>query len=100
MNSPFEFDFEDFGTSAAGDGASCLVGVNASRMDAGAEAGELMNAWYSERAERIECLLLLEQARKIIASVLAETTVTPRDRRRARNLIRAIRILQGRNRND
>ena len=51
--------FEDLWTRAADDGASCPVGVKAGYSDI--EVDELLDAWYSERAQRIESVLMLDQ---------------------------------------
>jgi len=84
--------FEDLWTSAAGDGASAPVGLDSTRtVDDGAEVDQLMNAWLSERTERIECSLVLGRAQRMIAGMLAGGELTPRRRRQANRLIRAIR---------
>ncbi len=85
--------FDDLWRTAADDGASCPVGLDTARTGAdGAEIDQLMNAWLSERTERIECSLVLDQARRLIAGMLAGGELTPRRRRQANRLIRAIRV--------
>ena len=84
--------FEDLWTRAADDGASCPVGVKAGYSDI--EVDELLDAWYSERAQRIESVLMLDQARRLIAGLLAEGVVPAGKERQARHLIRAIRAIQ------
>lgn len=87
--------FEDLWSSAADDGASSLVGVYTSRQpDLGAEVDHLLDAWLRERTVRIEYSLVLEQVQRVIAGLLAESEITPRRRREASRLIRAIRVVQ------
>lgn len=87
--------FEDLWDSAADDGASCPVGLDTTAGAGGAEIDHLMNAWLSERTERIEGSLVLDQARRLLAGMLAGGELTPRRRRQARRLIRAIRCARG-----
>ncbi len=87
--------FDDLWISAASDGASCPVHAVAAGHDAGEDVDLLMDAWYSERAVRIESSLLLEQALRVIANLLAEGGDSTRKQRQARRLLRAIRKSQG-----
>jgi hypothetical protein len=84
--------FEDLWARAADDGASCPLGVRAGRSDV--EVDQLLDTWYRERAHRIEAALVLDQARRLIAGLLAEGVVTPRRDRQARQLIHAIHAIQ------
>jgi len=84
--------FEDLWTEAADDGASCPVGV-ASPLSS-VEADQLLDAWYQERARRIEGALVLDEAHRLIAGLLADHAVTPRRARAARRVIQAIRAFQ------
>jgi len=88
--------FEDRWSSAADDGASCLAGVTMTRASDDAEVGQLLDAWYRERTERIECSLVLEQARRLIAGLVAEDGIAPERRRQADRLLRSIRNVQKR----
>jgi len=86
--------FEDLWAKAADDGASCPVGVSAHPPASDHETDDLMNAWFQERAQRIEGSLLLQQARRLIVSLMADGDLGPADRRRALRLVRAIRELE------
>ena len=88
--------FDDIWDSAAGDGASCPVGLSANRVgaDADAEIEHLMDAWLRERTGRIECALALDQALRLIAGLLADGEVSPRRRRQADRLARVIHKLR------
>jgi hypothetical protein len=86
--------FDDLWISAADDGASCLAGVVMSRPPGEDEMDQLLDAWYRERTDRIECSLALEEALRWIACLLDEGEVTPRRRRQADRLIRAVRDLR------
>jgi hypothetical protein len=86
--------FDDLWASAADDGASCPLGVSAARNGVDTEVDQLLDAWLRERTERIECSLVLDQAYRLVAGLLAEGEINPRRRRQARRLIRAIRDVQ------
>jgi hypothetical protein len=78
--------FEDLWDSA-GDGASspgCVVHP-ADDVDA------LMDAWCHERHLSTECRLYLDRMRRMLREMLAEERVSPRLRRRAETLLRAVR---------
>jgi len=81
----------DLWSSAANDGASCPVGVFATRPNDDAEVDQLLDAWYRERKDRIECSLVLDEAQRLISHLLADGEITPKRRRQASRLIRAIR---------
>jgi len=86
--------FDDLWASAADDGASALVGVFSNRSETDDEVQHLMNAWLRERTDRIESSLVLDQAQRLIVDLLADGYITPRRRKQARFLIRAIRDLR------
>ena len=88
--------FEDLWAEAADDGASTPVG--ASGFASGAELEELCDAWLEERTQRIEGLLVLDQARRLIARMLAEGEISARSRKRAIGIVRAIRNIQAQGR--
>ncbi len=78
---------------SADDGAYSPIGPleirNVSEFD------DLLDAWYAERQNSIECEILLKESKGIIARLLAESDATPSRRKQARQLIRAIdRALQ------
>jgi len=82
--------FEDLWESAAGDGALSPVGV--ARPDC--EFDALMDAWLQERQDCIECRLYLAEAGRLLRKILDEEAVPQRLRRRARNLLQAIRSVR------
>ena len=87
--------FDDLWSSAAHDGASCPIGVSGSyaspNADNAVDVDELLDAWFHERTDRIECSLILEQARKLLSGLLAEGTVSARKRGETCRVIRAIK---------
>jgi hypothetical protein len=86
--------FEDLWSRAADDGAFSPVGVSAGAAASDEELGQLMDAWYFERSQRIEGSLLLDQAVRLLNSLMSEGALTPTKRRQAGRMIRAIRDLQ------
>jgi hypothetical protein len=82
--------FEDLWNSAD-DGASSPVRVFATGTSAD-EVDHLIDAWFRERSDRIECSLLLDQARRLIHGLLAEGEMTPLRRRQATRFLRASRV--------
>jgi hypothetical protein len=84
--------FEDLWVDAANDGASCPVGVSTSML--GAELDQVTEAWFLERTQRIEGLLVLDQARRLLTKLLAEGQVSTRTRKKASSVCRAIKKLQ------
>jgi hypothetical protein len=86
--------FEDLIANAAEDGAS--VDVFTSRI--GTEADQLMQAWYIERQNNIECSLFLDKACQILARFMNVGVVTDSDRRKAQDLLRAIKDARRRQR--
>ena len=87
--------FDDLWSSASHDGASCPIGYSgnhsSSNADAEVEVDQLMDAWFHERTDRIECSLILEQARKLLSELLVDGLGSPRKRREACRVIRAIK---------
>ena len=85
--------FDDLWSEAAHDGASCPIGLsgNQTGQNSSSEVDELMDAWFLERTDRIECSLILEQAGKLLTGLLAEGTVSLKKRRKVCRIIRAIR---------
>jgi hypothetical protein len=90
--------FDELWTLAADDGASCLAGVTMTRAEADDEVDhrQLLDAWYRERQDHIECSLVLGRALRWICHLLADGEITPRRRRQAGRLIQAIHELQER----
>jgi hypothetical protein len=82
--------FESLWESAAGDGALTPVGVARPECDFDA----LMDAWYRERQNCIECRLHLDEAGRLIRQILEDDKVTPRLRRRAKHLLLAIQAVR------
>ena len=87
--------FDDLWSSAAHDGASCPIGVSGDKPGPNAgskvEVDLLMDAWFLERTNGIECSLILGQAEKLLTGLLAEGTVSPRKRREVCRIVRTIR---------
>jgi hypothetical protein len=79
---------EDLWKSAADDGASTPLGPLTVPTDV--EIDELLDAWFLERHKSIEFEMLLKQARKIIAWLLANGVDEPENRRKARRFLREI----------
>jgi hypothetical protein len=78
---------------SADDGASSPIGPLDVRR--GAEFDDLLDAWYIERRNSVECEILLEQAKELIATLASEAEQSPSSSRKARRLVRAIdRTLQ------
>ena len=82
--------FDDIWRGAAADGACAFTGIDLTRSETGSDLDELLDAWYRERTDRIECSLILEQAQRLIAAILAKGELTAQ-RRQADNVIRSIR---------
>jgi hypothetical protein len=82
--------FDNLWESAAGDGALSPVGV--ARPES--EFDALMDAWFRERQDCIECRLYLDEAGRLLRKVLDEETVPVRLRRRAKHLLLAIRAVR------
>jgi len=81
--------FDDLWESAAGDGASTPVGV--ARPECNLD--ELMDAWFRERQENVECRLYLDEAGRLLRRILGEGGLPSRLRRQARHLLLAIRAV-------
>ncbi len=73
---------------SADDGASSPIGPLEIRTES--EFDDLLDAWYVERRNTIECEILLEHSRDLIARMLAESAASPSRTKQARRLIRAI----------
>lgn len=84
--------FEDLWAEAADDGASCPVGVTLPLSSV--DADQLLDAWYQERARRIEAALVLKEAHRLIAGLMTDHAINPRREREARRVMQAIRTLQ------
>jgi hypothetical protein len=82
--------FEDLWESAASDGALSPVGV--ARPEG--EFDALMDAWFRERQDCIECRLYLDEAGRLLRAIAHENQVPPRLRRRAKHLLSAIRAVR------
>lgn len=74
--------------SIPSDGASAAAGVFTTADPD--EYETLMNAWLHERQENIELGLYLEQACALLRRLMVGPLTSPRARKRARDLIRAI----------
>ena len=73
---------------SADDGASAPIGPLEIRTES--EFDDLLDAWYVERQNSIECEILLEQSRALILRLATEAAASPSRRKQARRLIRAI----------
>lgn len=85
--------FDDLFSSTGMDGASTPVAV-VNRHDE-VELDSLMDAWFKERHESIECGLFLERAKRLLNEILGAEDLSPRTRKKVRSLIRAIRDCRG-----
>ena len=81
--------FDDLLATAAEDGASTPIGVFTPRNKA--DTDQLMQAWYIERQNCIECSLFLDQARQLLTRILHDGEVTATNRQKTRYLLRAIK---------
>lgn len=76
--------------TSAQDGASvAAVGTHTDCDES--EANQLLAAWSRERQDRIEAELCLDQACRLLNSILEDDGVSSSHRRKARRLLRAIR---------
>jgi len=82
--------FEDFWKSAAGDGALSPVGV----VHPECEVDALLDAWFRERQDSVECRLYLDEAEGLLRQVLEDVEVPLRIRRRIKLLLVAMRGLR------
>jgi hypothetical protein len=73
---------------SADDGASTPFGPLEIRDES--EFDDLLDAWYVERRNSIECEILLDQSKALIRRLLVESNASPSRRKQARQLIRAI----------
>ena len=90
--------FEDLWNSAD-DGACSPVQVFATGSNAN-EVDHLIDAWYRERSDRIECSLLLDQARRLINGFLADGEISPLRRRQATRFLKVSRTAVNPGRDD
>jgi hypothetical protein len=81
--------YDDLFSSTGMDGASAPVALLKRHDDV--ELDSLMDAWFKERRESIECGMFLDRAKRLLNDILGDENLTPRTRRKVRNLIRAIR---------
>jgi hypothetical protein len=82
--------FQQLLLTSAQDGASAVaVGTNTESDEN--EARQVLAAWYRERHERIEAELFLDQACRLLNSILSDDGVSSSHRRKARRLLSAIR---------
>jgi len=82
--------FESLWDSAGGDGALTPVGVARPEDDYDA----LMDAWFRERQESTECRLYLDEAGRLLRQIQDSQQVPLRLRRRAKNLLLAMRAVR------
>ena len=81
--------FDELWSLAADDGAFSLAKVFAT--ESYDDVDLLLDAWYRERTDRIECSLVLDRAHRLISRLLAEGDFSPKRQRQARDVMRAIR---------
>lgn len=74
---------------SANDGASSPVGHLELRPSA-EESDDLLSAWYVERRNAIECEMLLDLSRSVLAKLVEELDPSRPAIRQARKLLRAI----------
>jgi hypothetical protein len=74
---------------SADDGASSPVGHRDLCTSPG-EADDLLDAWYVERRNAIECEILLDLSKTVLKKLLAESDASSAATRQARKLLRAI----------
>lgn len=85
--------YDDLFASTGADGASTPVAMLKRRDEA--ELDSLMDAWFKERRESIECSLFLDRAKRLLGEILGGEDLTPRTRKKVQSLIRAIRDCRG-----
>jgi hypothetical protein len=88
--------FDDLWGTAANDGASAPLGAFATYQPAetAADVDQLIEAWYRERSDRIECSLVLDEVGRLLSRMLAEGQVPAKRQKRAARLVRMIRELE------
>ena len=74
--------------NSADDGATTPIGPLETRTEA--EFDGLLDAWYLERRNSVECEILLDESRSLLRRLLAEEDLSLSGRKRARRMIRAI----------
>jgi len=80
---------EDLWQKMANDGASTPLGIDV--VGPRTDVEDLMEAWLRERGQCIELGMLLKRSRRLIARLAALDCVSPEDRKRANNLLLAIK---------
>jgi hypothetical protein len=85
--------YDDLFCLTGADGAFAPVGVV--KDDDSVDLDQIMDAWFRERRESIECSLFLERAQKILIQILSDGELTPRSRRSIKSLLLAIRECRG-----
>jgi len=80
---------EDLWQKMATDGASTPLGIDV--VSPRADVEDLMKAWLRERGQSIEFGMLLKRSRRLIARLAAADCVSAEDRKRAKNLLAAIK---------
>jgi hypothetical protein len=85
MKSRFDLSWD----SIPRDGASTPIGV--STPPGGPDCDELLEAWSLERNQCIELGFYLDRALRLLNRVVAEGEVSPRSRRRVKDLLLAVR---------
>ncbi len=88
--------FDDLFISTGEDGASAPVASIKTR-DA-AEIDRIMDAWFQERQDNIECGMFLDQARRLLTRILADGELTLKTRRQVKSFIVAMRECERENR--
>lgn len=84
MNNPFDHLL----LSTGEDGASTPV-TSIRNRDA-AEIDRIMDAWFQERQDNIECGMFLDQARKLLTRILADGELTLKTRRQVKSFMLAM----------
>ncbi len=80
--------FDDLFLARGADGAFAPVGVV--NHDA-VELDQIMNAWFQEREISIESSLYLKRAAMLFSQILGQEDLSPRTRRKIRNLMLAMK---------
>lgn len=85
--------YDDLFFSTGADGACTPVGTV--RDHDGVDLDVIMDAWFQERRESIECSMFLERAKKLLGQILVDEELTPRARKKVRNFIRSMKECRG-----
>jgi hypothetical protein len=96
------YRYEDLRSSAAEDGASCPIGYMTTYPgpDSASELDLLMDAWFRERSDRIECSLVLDRARRLLRAIVEEGRISQDALRKTTRLIHSIDKVQQKDRED